>query len=334
MTVRQTDLVRIRRRCVLSGVLASALGWTATRAQSAYPNKPIKLIIPFPPGGLFDSVGRPLAERLKAHLGTIVVENIGGAASTRGAAVAAKADPDGSTFLLTGNSSQVIAPLASRKLTYDPITDFEPIALIGATGLAFAVHPTLRAETLGDVIAIAKAGTTKLSIGSAGTGSLTHLTGEMLMQRAGLAGIAHVPYTGGGPQLNDLIGGHIPLAVLTLTGQNIELHKSGQIRIVAVTSPKRSAVLPDVPAATETVPGLVSQQFAGLFAPKGTPRSVLGEVQTAVAKAMQDADLQRFFAASAFDVRLDSTPAILHQYVVGEIERWRPVVEASGFKMN
>ena len=141
-------------------------------AQGRYPERPIKLIIPFPPGGLFDSVGRPLADKLKNHLGNIVVENIGGAASRRGAEVAARTEPNGYTLFLAGNGSHVVAPLAASKLSYDPVKDFEPISLIGTTGMAIAVHPSQPFKTLAEIIDFIQKNPGKLSFGSAGTGSM------------------------------------------------------------------------------------------------------------------------------------------------------------------
>lgn len=324
------------RRAIVAAlsVVIAALPAVDAPAQTKYPERTIKMIIPFPPGGLFDTVGRPLAEKLKPHLGTIIIENIGGAGSARGAGLAAKAEPDGYTLFLAGNGSHVVVPLASSKLPYDPIKDFEPISLIGTASLAIAVHPSQPHKTLAELIAAAKADSGKLSFGSAGTGSLSHLTGEMFKQRTSLSGIVHVPYSGGGPLGNDLVGGHIPLAVINLTTQFFELHGAGKIRILAVTTPKRLPVEPNIPAAAETIPGMVSQNFAGLYAPKGTPAAIIQQVSEAVSKALADPELQRIYAAGGFAISTDSSPAALRKFLEGEHATWRPVIDASGFKLN
>ena len=268
--------------------------------KATYPDRTIKLIIPFPPGGLFDTVGRPLADKLKAHLGTIVIENVGGAGSSRGAAMAARAAPDGYTLFLAGNGSHVVMPIAASKITYDPVKDFEPIALIGTAPLGVGMHPSQPFKSLADLIDAVKKEPGKLSFGSAGTGSLSHLTGEMFKLRANAPGIVHVPYSGGGPLSNDLVGGHIPVAMINLTSQFFELHAAGKMRILAVTTPSRLSLTPDIPAAVETIPGMISQNFAGLYAPKGTPAPIIQQISAAVAKAMADPELQRIYAAGGF----------------------------------
>ncbi len=303
-------------------------------AQAKYPERAIKLIIPFPAGGLFDTVGRPLADKLKDHLGTVVVENIGGAASRRGAHVAAGAEPNGYTLFLAGNGSHLVAPLAAAKLNYDPIKDFEPIALLGTTGMAIAVHPDQPFKRLDEVIDFIKKNPGKLSFGSAGTGSMTHLTGELFKLRASAPGVVHVPYAGGAPQVNDLLGGHIPLGVITMTSQFFDLHRTGKLRLLAVTTPTRAKELPDVPAAVETVPGMIALNFAGLYAPKGTPKEIIAQVSAAVSKVMADPALQKLYRAGGFEPELRNTPDVMRDYLAKELETWGPVIKASGFQIK
>lgn len=325
---------QISRRAMLGTGALAAFGLAALPSHAAYPERPIKLIVPFPPGGLFDTVGRPLADRLKSSLGTIVIENLGGAGSSRGATAAARAEPDGYTLILGGNGSHVLMPLASSKLSYDPVRDFEPIAFVGTSSLGIAVHPSQPYETLGDLVAAARRDSAKLTFGSAGTGTLAHLTGEMFKWRISAPGIVHVPYSGGGPLSNDLVGGHIPMAVVNLTSQYFELNASGKVRVLAVTSPARLAVAPDIPAAVETVPGMIARNFAGLFAPRGTPAAVIRQVAAAVAESVKDADLQGIYASGGFVISPDTSPEGLRTFLAEEIARWSGVIQASGFKLN
>ncbi len=308
---------------------------TSASAQSAYPERAIKVIVPFAPGGLYDSVTRPLAEKMRVHLGaSVIVENVGGAGSRRGAAQAAKADPDGYTLFMAGNASHVLPPLAASTLPYDPVKDFVPIALIGTAGTAIAVHPSQSMKSLAEIIAFAKKNPDKVDMGNSGVGSLTHLTAEMLRIRADIPKMVHVPYKGGGASINDLVAGHIPAAVMMLTNQVVELHKAGKIRVIAITTDEKMDSAPDIAVAKESVPGLVSLNFAGLYAPKGTSPEIVRKVYAAVVKALQDPELRRIYAAGGFEIPKDNSPEALTKFLGEELEKWRPVVKASGFKIN
>ena len=218
----------MRRRDVLALGMAALSGTGMHRewrvlAQARFPERPIRLVVPYAPGGVFDAVGRPWADRMKALLGTVVIENIGGAGGSLGAAAVARAQPDGYTILLGGGGALVINPVAASRTPYDPIKDFEPIALLVVTGLALVVHPSLPVHSLGELIAYAKANPGKLSYGSAGVGSVNHLTGELFKSLTGTPDIVHVPYKGAGPAVTDLISGQIPMVMPNVTGQIIEL---------------------------------------------------------------------------------------------------------------
>ncbi len=322
-------------------ILLIAIVWAAfdpsitrVHAQSKYPDRTIKLIIPFPAGGLFDNVRRPLAEKLKPLLGTVVIENIGGAGSSRGALVAARAEPDGHTLLLAGNGSHVVVPLAASKPPYDPVKDFEPISLLGTVGLAITVHPSQPMQTLAELVEYIKKNPGKLSFGNAGTGSLTHLTGEMFKLQASAPGIVHLPYTGGVQVVNDLVGGHVPVGVITLTSQFLELHAAGKIRMLAVTTPSRLAIAPDLPTAAETIPGMVSQNFAGVFSRKGTSKVIIDQVAAAISKVMLDPDVQRIYSAGGFAPHLQNSPEVLRRFLDDELAKWRPVIAASSFHIK
>src|SRR5579859_5451979 len=231
----------MRRRDVLTfgaAALAAAMP-RATLAQARFPDRPIKLVVPFVPGGVNDAVARLWADRVKGPLGTVFIENQGGAGGAVGGAAVARAQPDGYTILLGGAGSQVLNPIAMAKPPYDPIKDFEAIAVLAVSNLTIAVTPTLPVRTLKELIVYAKANPGKLVYGSAGTGSMTHLAGELFKSLAGTPDIIHVPYKGSGASLTDVISGQVPMIIANITGQVLELHKSGKLRMIAVTSPER-----------------------------------------------------------------------------------------------
>jgi tripartite-type tricarboxylate transporter receptor subunit TctC len=323
----------MKRRDVL-GLGLAALAPLPALAQGKYPERPIRLIIPYPPGGVYDATGRPWAEKAKAHLGTIVIENIGGAGSSLGTAAAARARPDGYTILLGGNSGLVINPIASTKSPYDPVRDFEPIAILGRNATAIVVNPAQPFQTLRELVDYAKAHPGKLSYGSSGVGTPNHLIGELLKSQAEL-NIAHVPYRGAGPAMTDLISGHIPMNFQSITGQAIEMHNTGKQRILAITSDTRLAAAPNVPTVAEAgMPMLAATQFIGLFAPKGTPNDILARLVQATRNAMADSELQRMFTTSGFEPELDSSPEKTRRTLIDETARWTPVIRSIGLKLD
>jgi tripartite-type tricarboxylate transporter receptor subunit TctC len=318
----------------LAGLSIPATAMGLARAQGKYPERPIRLVVPYAPGGVFDAVGRPWAERMKAGLGTVVVENVGGAGGALGAAAVARAQPDGYTLLLGGGGAMVINPIALSRTPYDPMKDFEPVAILVVTGLALVVNPSVPAQSLGELIAYAKANPGKLSYGSAGVGTVNHLAGELFKSLTG-TDLVHVPYKGAGPAVTDTISGQIPMVVANVTGQLIGLHRAGKLRIIAVTSPKRLAAAPDIPTAVEAgVPGMVSQNFIGLFAPAKTPKSIVEQIAQATRAAMADQDYQKMLLASGFEAELDSTPDKTRRFVEEDIGRWTPVIRSIGLKLD
>jgi len=311
----------------LAAILAPVVGSMPAFAQSRYPERPIRLVIPYPPGGVYDATGRPWAEKAKSLLGTIVIENVGGAGSSLGTAQVARAQPDGYTILLAGNSGLVINPIAATRSPYDPVKDFEPIAILGLNPSAIEVHPSQPIGNLKELIDYAKANPGKLSYGSSGVGTVNHLIGELMKSLTG-TDIAHVPYRGAGPAMTDLISGHIPMLVQSVTGQSIEMHKTGKLRMLAVTGVKRLAAVPDIPTVAEAgMPGLASQQFIGLFAPRGTPKPIVEQIADATRAAMADSELQQLFMASGFEPDLDSSPVKARRLVEDEIAKWTPVIK-------
>jgi tripartite-type tricarboxylate transporter receptor subunit TctC len=327
-----------RRDIVAAGLMvigAPALARRSALAQSKYPERPIRLIIPFPPGGVYDAVGRPLADRMKPLLGTVVVENIGGAGGALGAAAVARAQPDGYTLLLGGGGALVLTPIASSRPPFDPIRDFEPIALLVTTGLAIVVNPSLPVRTLSELVDYARSNPGKLSYGSAGVGSMNQLTGELFKSLTGSADVVHVPYKGGGPAITDLISGQIPIATPNVTAQIIELHRAGKLRILAVTAPERLAAAPDIPTAIEQgLPRMISQNFIGLFAPARTPPAIIALIAQAAQGVMADEAFRRSLVASGFEPEPASTPDKTRRLVEDEIVRWTPVIQGLGFKLD
>ncbi|MEA2937972.1 MAG: hypothetical protein QOC56_1476 [Alphaproteobacteria bacterium] len=324
----------LNRRDVLAMAL-SALSAQAAFAQGRYPDRTIRLVIPFSPGGVFDAVGRPWADKMKPLLGTVIAENIGGAGGSLGAAAVARAQPDGYTVLLGGGGALVVNPIASARTPYDPLRDFDPIALVVVTGLAIVVHPSVPVGNLKELISYAKANPGKLSFGSAGVGSFNHLTGELFKTLTGTPDIVHIPYRGAGPAMTDLISGQIPMATPNVTGQVLELHKAGKLRLLAVTTPARLVGAPEIPTAVESgLPGMISQNFVGLFAPAKTPKEIIGQIAEATRKAMTDRELQQLFVASGFEPVLDSTPDKTRRFLEEDIARWSPVIEAIGLKLD
>src|SRR4051812_3416285 len=245
--------MKLPRRQFLYLIAGTAVSPTSSRIAmaQAYPSRPIRLVIPFPPGGAFDAVGRPLAERLKPLLGTVVVENMGGGGSSIGAAAVARARPDGYTILLGGTQTLVNEALLKSKPLYDPIKDLDPIASVAANSLCIAVHPSVPVHTLEELIAYAKANPGKLSYGHSGVGSIQHLAGELFKSLTGIPDIVQVPYRGTGPVITDLIGGQIPVGTPGVTGQVIEFHRAGKLRVLAVTSAARLVAAPELPTAAE-----------------------------------------------------------------------------------
>jgi len=326
-----------RRDLLASGVLMLCAGATGSRAfaQAKYPDRPIKLVVPFVPGGVNDAVARVWADQVKAPLGTVFIENQGGAGGAVGGAAVARAQPDGYTLLLGGAGSQVLNPVAMSKPLYDPIKDFESIAILATTSLTIAVTPSLPVHTLGELIAYAKANPGKLVYGSAGTGSMTHLAGELFKSLAGTPDIVHIPYKGSGASLTDVISGQVPMILANVTGQVLELHKSGKLRMIVVTGPERLVADPVIPTAVESgLPRMVSVNFTGLFAPAKTPRPIVDQIANVTASALANAEVRKNLIEQGLEPYPDSTPDKTRHFVEEDIARWTPVIRAIGLKLN
>jgi tripartite-type tricarboxylate transporter receptor subunit TctC len=328
----------MRRRDLLtlgSAALAvRGLPATTARAASNYPERPIRLIIPFPPGGGFDAIGRPWADRIKPLLGTIVVENQGGGGSSLGAATVAHSTADGYMLLLGGSSTHVTEAILKTRPLYDPIKDLEPISNIAVSPFALAVHPSIPAATLTEFVDYDKANRGKLSYGHAGVGSLNHLTGELFKSLADIPDLLQVPYRGSGPAIADALAGHVSMVTPAVTGQMIEFHRTGRLRILAVTSPTRLTAANDLPTAAEALPGMISQQLIGLFAPAGTAKTIIAQIAQANHALLAESEYQKMLVETGFEPDVDSSPDIFRRRIEAEIAKWTPIVRELGIKID
>jgi tripartite-type tricarboxylate transporter receptor subunit TctC len=324
----------MNRRAVMIGLTAlAACAPFAAHAQT-YPDRPIRLMVSFAPGGVTDVIGRLWAERMKPVLGTVIIENQGGAGGAIAAGEVARAQADGYTLLFGTTGTQVINPQVSR-VSYDPLKDFAAVSIIAISAVSIAVNPALPVHSVKELIAYAKANPDKLSYGSAGTGTLTQLAGEMFKQLAGTPGIVHIPYKGAGPGLTDLVSGHIPMMAPNVTAQVLDLHRAGKIRIIAVTTSERLAAAPDIPTAVDSgLPGMVAQLFTGLFAPAATPKPIVEKIAAATHTAMADRAFQDLMIKSGFEPVIDSNPDKAQRFVGEEHVRLTPVMKAANLKVE
>ena len=302
-------------------------------AQATYPNKPIRIVVPFAPGGSTDVLARRLGEKFAAAWGqTVVVDNRPGAGGTIGADFVAKSPPDGYTLLAGVTGSNAIAQPLYPKLPYDVVKDFAPLSIMVSAPLVLAVNPDVKAATAAEFLALARSTPDALSFGSPGNGTSMHLTGEMYKQVAGVS-MVHIPYRGSAAMLTDLMSGQIQSAfgdVLVLMPQI----QAGKVRALAVTSKTRHPLLPDVPTLDEAgLAGFEASSWQGLFAPAGTPSDIVEKLGAEVVKAMQSPDIKDYFAAQGFVVQ-GSTPAAFKTFVASEVNKWTPIVKNSGAQAN
>ncbi|HUK03849.1 MAG TPA: tripartite tricarboxylate transporter substrate binding protein [Burkholderiales bacterium] len=267
-----------------------------------WPAKPVHVVVPYPPGGGHDFASRVVAQKLSDMLKqSFIVENRTGASGTIGAEYTAKSAPDGYTFVVASPAETVVGPFAGLKMNYDWEKDLAPVTVIGETPLAIAVHPSVPAKTIQELLAYAKANPGKLSYGTPGSGSTMHFAGESLKALGGIF-IVHIPYRGAGPAVADLLGGQVPMGIAGLPPV-VAPHKTGKIRILAVTSEKRSGALPDVPAMAE-LPGFAGYNFTnwtGVFMAAGTPPAVIAKLAAEIAKAVHDPVVKEKLIAAGVD---------------------------------
>jgi tripartite-type tricarboxylate transporter receptor subunit TctC len=324
-----------RRFLHLAAGISALPALSATASAQSYPTRPIRLVVPFPPGGAYDTIGRPWAEQMKTRLGTLVIENIGGGGGSLGAAQASRARPDGYTLLLGGATTHITEALLKNRPQFDSLKDLEPISGIAITAFALAVHPSVPVNDLNELIAYAKANPGKLSYGSAGTGSLNHLTAEAFKLRVGLPDLIHVPYRGAGPAIADILAGQIPMIVPAMTNLVLELHRAGKLRVLAVTHGTRLAAAPELPTAVEQgFTDLVAPNFVGVFAPAGTPKPIIDQIATANLALLADEDYRQLLVSGTFEPHGGLNPDAYRRYVENELARWTPIVTAMGLKID
>jgi tripartite-type tricarboxylate transporter receptor subunit TctC len=325
----------LTRRKAMAG-FGGGLAMLAARpvlAQTAYPTRTIKMVVPYPAGGTTDFLGRLVADQLQTGLGAVViVENKPGAATSTGAEFVARAEPDGHTLLMATSTTLAINKTLYKKLPYDPVKDFAPIALVAAVPFALIVNPQLPATTLSEFIAYARS-KPGLAYGSAGNGSPQHLGAEMLKAAAGID-IRHVPYRGSVPAMLDVIAGHIPFMVVDLQPALPQI-REGKVRVLGVTTSKRVAAAPDIPTLAEGgLAGYELVAWQGVVGPAGMPRAIVDRLAAQIGKLVADPATQDKLAAIALQPLPGSTPDSFAGYVKSEVERWAVVVKNAGVELD
>lgn len=320
--------MKLRISWIVLGVCAAAGAETTVAAEEPYPSKPIRVIVGFPPAGAADIFARMVGQKLTdAWSQPVVVDNRPGAGSTIGSEIAANATPDGQTLMVVSASYSTSAGLY-KKLKYHPVKSFIPITMIASNPNALLAHPSVRASNVKELIAMGKANPGKLTMGSAGTGSITHLAGELFTDMAGIK-VTHVPYKGGGPNLNALLGGQIQLTVASVPASLGHL-KAGRLKALGVTSTKRSAVLPAVPTIAESgVPGYEAKNWYGILAPAGTPKPIITKLNGKINEILRMPDFKAAIAKQGAETE-GGTPEEFRKFLVSEIAKWAKVIKDAG----
>ncbi len=317
----------IRLSACVIGLVAAAHGY----AQN-YPGKPIRLVLPYPPGGGTDVIARPLAQKLSENLGQqVIVDNRGGANGNIGMEFVAKSPPDGYTLLFGLTWQYAVNPSLYGKVPYDPVRDYASIALLANAPYVLVVHPSVPVKSVPELLALLKARPGQLAYSSSGNGSGAHLASELLRNMAHVE-MTHVPYKGAGPALPDLIAGQVQLSFVTYTAVGPHM-KTGRLRALGVTTVKRSPTLPDLPAIAETVPGYDSAVWYGLSAPSGTPGDIISRLNTEVLRVLSAPDYRNRLALEAV-APIGSTPDEFGAFIKSEIVRWTKIVRDAGAKAD
>jgi tripartite-type tricarboxylate transporter receptor subunit TctC len=330
----RSNIMRRRARiAVTAGAALLVLGpaFTAAAQAQAYPERPVRLIVGFPPGGAADILGRLAAQQLSARLGQqVVVDNRGGAGGLIATEIAAKANPDGYTLLFT-SIPHVINPHLYRKVGYDALKDFVPVIQFVSVPLMMAAGPALPAKDVKELIALAKAKPGEINYGSGGSGSSSHLAMELLKSMAGID-LVHVPYKGVGPMITDMLGGQIALTIASAVPLSPQV-RAGKLRGLAVTAPKRSPAFPDLPAIAETVPGYEVVNWFGILAPRGAPQHMVTRVNADLNSALQSPELVKLLAAQTAEV-VGGSPDAFAKVIRADFAKWAKVVKESGAKVD
>ena len=315
-----------------AAVLALSLAAASAHAQ-VYPDKPVRMIVPFAAGGILDIVARAVGERLNGPLGQpVVVDNRSGAGGAIGAEITARAAPDGYTLLTGHIGTHAINPSLYPKLAYDPVRDFAPITLVAMFPLGLFVHPSVPAQSVSELVALARAKPGQLNFASAGSGGPTHMAGEMLKAMARID-IVHVPYKGNAAALNDLLGGRVQMFFSNLLTAMPHV-RSGRLRALAVSTAKRSPQVPELPTMAEAgVPGYEMTNWIGMLAPAATPRAIVLRLNRDIAAILGAPDMKERFRAQGLDL-VSSTPEEFAAFIRSELAKWRKVVKESGARVG
>lgn len=325
-----------RRRLAMAVAAASllTLGLAAqpARAQQDYPNKSIRLVVPFTPGGVTDTGARVVAERLGARLGQqVIVDNRPGASGNIGTQMVATAAPDGYTLLLGFDGTLVINPHVFSKVPFDTLKDFVPVSKIGDAVLIIVTNPAVPAKNLAELIAYTKSNPGGLSYGSSGTGGTPHIAAEMLKVKTG-ANFVHVPYKGGGQAMSDVVGGQLPMLYTAVAGA-LPFVERGQMRAIAVSSAQRLASLPNVPTVAETVPGFEASSWIGILAPARTPMAIVDRVQRELNAVVHEPAIRERLAKLGITA-VGNTPAEFGQQIQVDLKKYAEVVKTTGIKVD
>jgi len=307
-------------------------GLPAAQAQT-WPAKPVRIVVPFSPGGFADSSVRSIADRLGARLGqSVVVENRPGAGGNIGAELVAKSAPDGYTLLAGYDGTMVVNPHVYAKLGFDTLKDFAPVTKLGDGAVIIVAHPSVPANNLRELIALAKAKPGALSFGSSGTGGSAHLACEMLNQRAGIE-LVHIPYKGGSQAITDAVGGQVPL-VCTAIATAQQFIKNGKLKALGISSAKRDPAMPEVPTFVESgLPGFVVTSWMGILAPANTPRAIVDRLQTEIAAVLQLPDVRARYAVLGIDP-VGNKPEEYAAQLKADLDAWGPVVKKANLRID
>ena len=308
--------------------LALAAGMAA-RPATAQANAALRIVVPFPPGGSVDIVARILQPKLQEVLGgTVVIENRGGAGGMIGTEGVARGTADGSVLVAGNIATHAINPAVYERMPYDPVADFAPVTLVAHVEFMLAVHPAIPVLSVADLVAYARANPTRLTYASAGSGSLPHLLTEMLKRGAGGIAIEHVPFRGGGQLLLDLTAGHVTMAIADVAGLSPHV-RAGRLRGLAVAGARRSAVFPDLPTITETLPGVEGTAWHGIFAPARTPPEAVARLNRALVTTLRDPLVQERMRGAGTEP-VGSAPDELARFQRAEITKWAEIARAVG----
>ena len=324
----------MKRRTLLAASLATMAAPAIVRADDKYPNRPVRLVIPFAPAGPTDIIGRMTAEKMTALLGqTMLVDNKAGAAGSIGAVDVKNAKPDGYTFLFAPSSTHAINPTAFVKPLYDPIKDFTPISSICVNPLVLVVNPSMPDTVLG-LVELMKKNPNKYSYGSSGAGSILHLAAEYLKREVGGMDVEHVPYKGSMPALNDMMSGNIAWMFETFS-TTLQLHRAGKARILAYAHAKRAAIAPEIPTMIEAgIPGYEAYTFNLILGPAGMQQGTIDVVDQASRKLMSDPSAIKFLEDIAAVPTVDTTPERTAKFIKDELAKWAPIIKSSGVRIE